>query len=245
MSNNNTPTTEALKAQYGNLVAPLSPKKESVQIGDGSYTARIYSIVDLGTQENTFDPTKLPTRRLRISFETPTQKHVWSEEKGAQPFALHKEVSFIISREDTTETNLSTLSKIYKRTIGNTGKAEPIFNLLGKMLTITTYTNKNGYASIANYTDVNKDIDITTDRFAPINEPVFFWLPDPSIGELDREMFNSLPEFIQNKIKESPEYKALTSPAKYASEDAIDVDNLPEVDVIAEDALKEAPKMPF
>ena len=44
----------------------------------------------------------------------------------------------------------------------------------------------------------------------PENEVYAFWLEK----ELDESRFNGFPEFIQDKITNSPEYKALTGSAK-------------------------------
>lgn len=209
-------------------IAEVAESKPKVQIPDGSYTARIYSIIDLGTQENTFDPDKPAKRVFRFSFETPTKTHVWDEEKGPQPFALHKEVNFSLSEPD--HTMMSSLSKIFKATKGTLGKGENIFNLLGEVLSIQTETKKTqkgaSFSKIIGFSPVSSDIDVSDKKFAPVNEPHTLYLDREWFVHAD---FNKLPKFLKEKIEASPEYEALKRPVETREEKelpSIDVDDL-------------------
>ena len=193
----------------------------TTQIPNGSYTARIYSIIDLGTQENTFDPAKPPKRQFRISFETPTKKAVFNPEKGEQPFVLHKEYAFTISRPDTPADKQSGLTKLYKATKGTLGQGENIFGLLGSLVSIQTEINQAGYATIISVNPVSSDLDPLDPKFNPVNPVNWLYLE----GEFNQEAFDSLPTFIQEKIVKSPEYALLA----YGPTEPVESD-LPELD---------------
>lgn len=201
------------------LIAPVTESK-SVQLPEGSYTARIFRIIDLGTQSTPFGE----KRNIRIGFETPTKTHVWKEEKGEQPFAIDKEMALYLSAEGTEPDRLSTLSKVFKSATGSNGQGQDIFSLIGKMLTITiSHKESKGkqYANITGFAPVNADVDTSQDKFKAYNKPTTFNAEDPS-----PEVFESLPDFIKDKIKASPEFQASQRPETTKKDS-----DLPEIDV--------------
>ena len=187
----------------------IATEKESTpsqQIQNGSHTARLIHIIDLGTQANTFDPSKPATRQFRFSFETPTKKAVFGKDKGEQPFLLSKTIGVTISKEETPADKVSTLTKIMKAIKGNT-EDKNIFNLLGGLISVQTEINSKGYAQIIGFAPISSDIDQESPKFAQISPSVIFYLEDFS-----HSIFEGLPKFIQETIQKSPEYQNLKNP---------------------------------
>lgn len=184
-----------------NITAPTATPK--TQIPAGTHVARIYKILDLGTQPS-FDGKKPPMRVLSFYFETPTKKAVFNPDLGEQPFTLNKDITFLLSKENAE--NISNLSKLYKAVNGTTGLDQNIFDLIGKVLMITTDINQKGYANITGFAPVSDEIDIKDKKFAPINSPVELFLDANVYGVQEHNLIENLPDFIKNKIKASPEY---------------------------------------
>lgn len=182
-------------------------KMPSIQIPDGTYTARIYKILDLGTQPNTFDETKPDQRRFMFYFETPTKKASFNADKGEQPFSLSKELTFTISGEDTPVDKQSTLSKIFKAIDGSNGKGKNIFSLIGQLLSIQTSINSKGYAQIVGFAPFNSDLDGKDKKFAQVNDSVELYLEPSVYGVEEHNLIESQPDFLKEKIKASPEYQ--------------------------------------
>jgi hypothetical protein len=69
----------------------------------------LYSIIDLGTQENKYDPSKGPKRIIRLTWELPKKRAEFDGQ--SKPLVLSKELSFSMF-------NQATLRKIVEAMIG-------------------------------------------------------------------------------------------------------------------------------
>lgn len=215
-----------------NIPTAIVPEKEStpsIQISNGSHTARLIQIIDLGTQENTFDTTKPATRQFRLAFETPTEKAVFNKEKGEQPFLLSKTVTFSLSKDDTPADKVSALTKVFKAIRGELGDRN-IFGLIGGLLSVQTEINAKGYATIVGFAPISKDLDVSAKKFAQVNPSLCLYLePDT----FDNQVYQSLPDFVKETIRKSPEFQALkqssnsqiSEPPSFSEEDLDDIVN--------------------
>lgn len=168
-----------------------------------SYIGVLVQIIDLGTQSTEYMGEKKLLRKLKLGFEFPDQKAVFSEEKGEQPFLISREVTASMS----SMSNLRKMIEAWrgkKLTDEEAGQYD-LFNLLGKtaLVNVSEYQGKNGllYNSIQALSPLPKAMATTS--VTPENPLLFFDLQNP-----DWNVYESLPEFIKKKIAESPEYKA-------------------------------------
>src|ERR1700748_2182758 len=60
-------------------------------IAAGTYVARCYSMIHIGTIMETYEGKQKLLNKVRISFELPTEKKVFQEEKGEQPFSISRD----------------------------------------------------------------------------------------------------------------------------------------------------------
>lgn len=144
--------------------------------------------------------------KVRIGWELPTETRVFKEEKGEQPFVFSKE--FTLSMHEK-----STLRKVLASWRGkdfteDEAKAFDITKLIGApcMLNIIHTTNKEGtktYEQIASITPMPKGF-VCPDQI----NPTMIW----DYSNPDWKLFESLPDFIKDKIKVSEEYARLTLP---------------------------------
>lgn len=187
----------------------------------GSYPARCYSMVHIGTVEEVIMGATKKLNKVRITWELPTELKVFKEENGEQPQIISKEFTLSLHEK-------STLRAFLKNWRGldfteEEAKAFDVTKLIGApcMLNITHKNKKDGsgvYAEIGSVSKLPKGFACPD----AINEPFVFTYEDYSL-----EKFNALPEFLRNKMINSDEYKALSNPAEvkvvHSDEDDSDV----------------------
>jgi hypothetical protein len=70
-----------------------STKKNFEPIEAGSYPARCYSMIEMGTNEETYQGAAKMVNKVRITWELPTEMQVFKEERGPEPRVISKEFS--------------------------------------------------------------------------------------------------------------------------------------------------------
>lgn len=162
----------------------------------GAYPARIYQIVQIGTVPG-FEG-KLQNK-VRITFEFPTETEVFKEEKGPQPKVMSKE--FTLSTHEKAE-----LRKVITACDPATNVTSyDIENLMGKacLVTVGHGQKKDGsgkYATMTGFTFLPKGM-LCPD---PVNPPQKL-----SYDDFNLELFNKLPEFIKEKMRQSFEFRGM------------------------------------
>jgi hypothetical protein len=173
----------------------------------GTHVARCVQVVDLGTQHWSFNGQPKTTRKVRITFELPEELHVFEEEKGEEPFFVSKEYTATLASKGKLRPDLESWR-------GQAFTAEELegFDLkkvLGApaLVTVVHETGKTGksYANIASIAKLPKSMKCPKQ----INPSVNFSL-DPE--DFDQEVYDNLPEWMQKKIAESDEFKAISNP---------------------------------
>ena len=70
-------------------------------IPSGSYPARCYSMIHLGTIEENILGTVKKLNKVRITWELPTELKVFKEENGEQPHVISKEFTLSLHEKAT------------------------------------------------------------------------------------------------------------------------------------------------
>lgn len=183
------------------LTAPVK-KFESTPIEAGSYAARIYSIIDLGTHDSTYQgkPTD-PKRSIRITWELPTEMRDFEKdgEKKSLPQVIGKEYTLSMGEK-------ANLRKAVECIVGTSLSDDEatdfdVFSLVGmeSLLSIVHETSKatgNKYAAIQSIGKLPKGMTCP----APVNPQATF-----NVQEWNQSVYESLPEFIKKKIDECHE----------------------------------------
>lgn len=178
---------------------------DRVQVPAGNHIARCVEMIQLGTvTEDAGIYAGKQMKKVRITWETPDEQHDFG--KGLQPFLVSKE--FTLSMHEK-----ATLRKILESWRGKAFSEEEakqfdITKLLTKgcMLSVIHKTSQKGsvYAEISSIASLPKGFEcgpqITPSRVLAFDE----W---------DHSIFDSLPDFVKNKIKGSKEYAAMLQPA--------------------------------
>ena len=79
------------------IVDTKSPKSTREVLPAGSYQATLYWIVDLWTQYSPMYDNR--QHKIRLSFELPTELRTFQKDKGEQPMAIHKEYTLSFSEK--------------------------------------------------------------------------------------------------------------------------------------------------
>lgn len=173
----------------------------------GNYLARCYRMIEIGTVEETIMGKKKVLTKVRIGWELPTEKRIFNEERGEEPLVVSKE--FTLSLHEKSGLRASLKSWRGKDFTEEEAKSFDITKLLGVACMINIIhkpgsTDKTKlWEEIAGITPVPKGFTVPEQ----IN-PTFVL----SYDEWDEEKFNSLPDFIKNKMITSMEYGAMKNP---------------------------------
>lgn len=185
-------------------ILATNKKIEYSILEEGSYAARIYQIIHLGTIQGFQGAMQ---NKVRITFEFPTELKVFKEENGEQPQVLSKEYT-LSTHEKSGLRKLIVACDPKALKVGDGGLIEEydIENLLGKSCLVSvehTTKGENTYANIKVETVLPKGMVCPPQ----INESVSI-----SYDHFDQEAFNKLPQFIREKMQSSFEYQAMINP---------------------------------
>ena len=96
----------------------------------GNYLARCYQMIEIGTVREIILGEEKVLKKVRIGWELPTEKRVFNEEKGEQPFVISKE--FTLSMHEKSSLRGMLKSWRGKDFTEDEAKAFDITNLIGK-----------------------------------------------------------------------------------------------------------------
>lgn len=170
----------------------------------GNHVGRCYQMIHLGTLNYQYKGEVLTANKVRITFELPNELHTFNEEKGPQPYSLSKE--FTLSMHEK-----SNLRKMLEGWRGKAFSESEVKNfditkLIGVPCMINViHTEKDGktYAGISSISAMPKGFTCPEQ----VNTTVVF-----SVNAFDWEIFETLPDFIKEKIRTSKEYQAMAKP---------------------------------
>lgn len=172
----------------------------------GTFPARCYRFIDLGSHEQTYQGESKGLKRLvMIGFELPTELMQEGEYAG-RPFTIHKRYTWSTHEKATMRKDLESWRgrKFADSDFGPGGF--DVRNLLGKACTLSI-THTEGEKQYANITAIGqpmKGIAIPEQ----INPSVYFSL-EPH--RFDGNIFDGFSDKLKDFIRETPEYRALTT----------------------------------
>ena len=181
--------------------------KDFQPVEAGTYTARCYSMIHIGTVTEEYNGEKKEANKVRLTFELPTEMKVFKEENGEQPQVIGKD--FTLSMHEKAGLRKFLSSWRGKAFTDDEAKAFDITKLLGVACTlgITHKVSKTGktYAEISSVSTLMKGMAIADQ----INPSFEF-----SVAEFDQAKFDALPQFIRDKVITSREYLAMQGTPK-------------------------------
>lgn len=173
----------------------------------GNYVARCYQMIHIGTvPENYMGETK-ELDKVRIGWELPTELKVFSEDRGEQPLVIGKEYTLSLNEKANLRKMLASWRG--KDFTEDEARQFDITVLIGKpcMLNIIHKPSVKDPSTI--YEEIGSISPIPKGYPCPdaINAPFVL-----DYQNFDKQKFESLPDFIKDKMKKSNEYNELMHP---------------------------------
>lgn len=188
------------------ITAKSEGNSEFTLVPAGTYAARCYSMVHIGTIEEEYMGQKKMLNKVRITWELPTELKVFKEENGPQPYSISKK--FTLSMYEKANLRKFLESWRGRGFSDDEAKGFDVSALIGVpcMLSVIHKTSKNGkvYADVSAVSTLPKGMTVPKQ----INESFEF-----SYENFDESKLQKLPEFLRNEIVSSEEYKAIKNPS--------------------------------
>lgn len=206
----------------------INATNQSVQrelIPSGNYIARCYQMLQIGTVEEVVMGAVKSLNKVRIGWELPTELKVFNTDKGEQPFVISKE--FTLSMHEKSNLRKLLASWRGKDFTEDEAKCFDITKLLSVpcMINVIHKPSKTNtakiYEEISNVSPMPKGVKCPPQ----INQTVVL-----EYENFNWDTFNSLPDFIKQKVQSSAEYKEMQSPQERnltANEITEPIDDLP------------------
>lgn len=165
----------------------------------GSHEAMLVQVIDLGTQPwSTAYPE--PKRKIELMFELLDEK--WEFDWKEKPFAVWQYASPYISYDKNKTTNYHKLiNQLFGSKTHEEAQAVDFNDILGTVYMVQLVDN-NWFTNIESLTKGTAKMQEEYKTYKSHNEKLFFTLED-----FDINVFESLSEKKQEKIKSSPEYQ--------------------------------------
>jgi hypothetical protein len=189
------------------ITASTKPSGNFEPIPAGTYLARCYSMVHIGTVEDEYQGLKRFVNKVRITWELPTELKVFNPDKGEQPQAISREFTLSMHEKSTLRAFLTSWRG--KGFSEEEAVAFDVSKLVGVpcLLSIVHQPSKNDPTKItekiSSISTVMKGVDIP----AQINPSFIFELEN-----FDQAKFDVMPDWLKDKIRLSQEYKSIISP---------------------------------
>jgi hypothetical protein len=169
----------------------------------GTYVARCYSMIHMGTIKESYMGEEKYVNKVRLTFELPTELKVFKEENGEQPQVISKE--FTLSLGDKSNLRAFLNSWRGKALTEEECKSFDIAVLAGKACTLSII-HKTSKVSGKTYADISSIGGVMKGMQVPdlINPQMVF-----SVSNFDQVAYDSFPDFIKEKIASSQEYQAI------------------------------------
>jgi len=178
----------------------ITQNKQRVLPPAGNHVARLVWFIDLGNQDIEWKGEVKNLHKVRMSWELPTEVHVFDEHKGAEPFMVHKEYTLSFNDKATLRKDLESW-----RGKAFTEEELKVFDetkLMGKPCMVNVVHTTKGEKTYANVTGIT-NIPKGMQDYPQYNDSMIY---NAFNGE--DEIFKGLPEWLQEKIAKSPQFKA-------------------------------------
>lgn len=190
-------------------VATASNNKDFELPAAGAVVGRCYQVIDLGTQDTTFKGTPKKAHKILISWELAE-----SMEDG-RPFSISSRYTLSLFDQAILRQHLESWRG---RSFTDEELAGfDVKNVLGAYCLLSIVHNKDGdktYANVKGVMPVPKGMQ----KAPPVNKDLYF--------DIDSGDINALPEWLQNVVKKSDEWKSNTSGAAPAARPAGKFDDM-------------------
>lgn len=178
---------------------------------EGTHVARVVGLIYIGTVKTEWQGIPKDTYKIRLSWELPNERAVFKEGETEKPFVISAEYSFSMGAK-------ANLRPIVEGIIGTSlldeeAQGFDIEQILGKpcLVSISIKEGKTSKYVIVNSTSaLLKGVDCPPQE----NETKIL-----SYENWNEDYYQSLPDFIKEKVESSKEYQAMKAGSTVSAED--------------------------
>lgn len=168
------------------------------QAPTGTHLARCFRLVDLGTHHGEYQGMPNVRNQVLVSWELPTELM-----EDGKPFAVSQFYTNSLSEKAKMRHHLEAWGG--KQFSEEELDSFDLMNILGKACMVTVVLSDKNKAVVSAVSGLPKGIQVPPQ----INPSSSFW-----IDEWDDKVFEGIPKGIQDIIKKSDEFKAMTGESK-------------------------------
>ena len=184
-------------------------KKDSgfTLVEPGTYVARCVAMIEIGTIPVDYGKGQKTAKKVAITWELPTETHVFDEAKGEQPFVVSKKYSLSMHAKAMLRKDLESW-RGQKYTEEQAERVD-ITKLLGQpcMLTIIHEAGKKDiskvYSTVASVTKLMKG-QVCPPQVNPTKILCY--------EAFDWNIYDDLSDYMKDQIKQSEEFRAMQEP---------------------------------
>lgn len=189
-------------------ILATKPETEFKKVGPGSYPARCYSMIEIGTVETEYKGQKKKQKKVMITWELPDELDVFNPDKGLEPYSISKTYTLSMFKDSNLRKDLEGW-----RGKGFTEEEAASFDitrLLGVpcMLSVIHEPGVSDptktYAKVASISRLPKGLECPPQ----INKTRIL-----SYDNFDWDVYESLSDYLKDKIASSDEFKKLQDPS--------------------------------
>lgn len=189
----------------------MQAPKQNMQrtlITEATHHAILIGLIELGTMEVEWEGNTKEVPKIRVTFEITDEKKEWKEGEGEKPMVISQEYSYSMGSK-------AKLRKLVEGILGTALLDEEAYtfnmeDLLGKncLLSIKHKTSKstgNKYQIVDGASAPLKSMPI----LEPENK-----IKVLSYEKWDENLYEELPEFIKEQMRDTPEYQKMKNPVE-------------------------------
>lgn len=183
-----------------------APKQESNYeiVPVGNHYARVYRVIHIGTIPEMYMGESKMNDKVMIGFELVNKKKVFREERGEEPFVISKEYTLSMGSK-------ANLRKLIENMLGvalldSEANSFDVFSIIGQPCLLNVVHQKSKKTG-KEYAEIKGASPIPEGTIMPEGHN---YAQKLAFGaEWSEEVFDSLPNFIKDKIKSSEQYKKM------------------------------------
>lgn len=198
----------------------IATKTEGTNISpvpNGNHIAICYEMIEIGTVYN--ETHQKHEKKVRIGWELCLEKKQFKPDEPAKPYVINREFTLSMHEKSTLRQFLESWRG--KKFTDDESRAFDVTVLLGKpclLNVVHSESNNKVYSNVSGITSVPKGTTIPTQ----VNQSRLL-----SYDNFDWTMFDSLPDFLKDKMKKTPEFEKLMNQENHEIDTTNQNDDLP------------------
>jgi hypothetical protein len=172
----------------------------------GNYVARCYQMIQIGTVNEIINGENKLLEKVRIGWEFPLELKTFNEEKGPQPIVVNEEYTLSMGEKANLRKMLASWRG--KDFTPEEAKSFDVTTLLGKGCMVNIIHKQSQKDATKIYSKIGSVSGIPKGTTVPPQASKTFLL---SYDDFDFTKFDTLPDFIKDKMKTSLEFASLTT----------------------------------